>query len=303
MLILSKSLKMPSPLYALDRPNTGYPILNYPQNLGNDPSRTHIVEFIVNDINPPTFNASEAKPGRQFNLFGQSFQISPPSKQIQAAIQLYMPDTVNVSYDQSYQEDNLSDYTVTYYGQALTAGFNSRDKIIEGLRSNPINTLSSNPEILALVRRFADNFIPVDTLLKGQGVAINPQVQLLFKATALRTFQFEFLFTPTSQQEAQNIKKIIQTFKYHAAPEIGGGATNSDLFFKMPDTFNINFLYKGRVNENVHKIDECVLETINVDYAPVGWSAFDDGAPVQTRMTLQFKELAVQDKKQIELGY
>lgn len=285
----------------------------YPENLDSPNSgREHVVLFTINQITPPKYD-SDAKrfkapvtatnPGEQINLLGFDFQISPPTTQIAAAIELYMPDTVTVSYDQSYQEDNLSDYTVAYYGQALGAEFGAKGKVMEALTSNPLNAISSDPKILALIRKFADNFVPVDTLLKGQGLAINPQVQLLFKATALRTFQFEFLFTPTSQKEADTVQQIIQKFKYHAAPTIGGGAIKSDLFFTMPDTFDIQFFYKGNVNNKIHRIDECVLESINVDYAPNGWAAFNDGSPVQTKMTLQFKELAIQDKAKIAQGF
>ncbi len=278
----------------------------YPENLGNDPTRNHWVTFQINETVPAKFgqpNQSATRGGQQFTLFGQSFAISPPIQRLAGEISLYMPDTVNVSYDQSYQEDNLSDYTVTYYGQALGSAFEDRGKIIDGLTSNPLNTLSSNPEILAVLRRFTGDLIPTDVLLKGQGLAINPQVQLLFKATALRSFQFDFLLTPTSPQESESIKNIIDKFKYHAAPLIGTGSTGAGLFFVMPDTFNVIFYYAGAENKKIHKIDECVLEGIDVDYAPSGWATFDDGSPAQIRLRLVFKELNIQDKNKILQGY
>gem|GEM_PF-4468066 len=49
----------------------------------------------------------------------------------------------------------------------------------------------------------------------------------------------------------------------------------------------------------VMTIQECVLESVSVDYAPNGWSAFNDGYPVQTTLSLQFKETQILTKKQV----
>ena len=40
------------------------------------------------------------------------YQITPSLLNAQAYIKLYMPDTMNFSYDLSYEEDNLSNYKV-----------------------------------------------------------------------------------------------------------------------------------------------------------------------------------------------
>jgi hypothetical protein len=48
---------------------------------------------------------------------------------------------------------------------------------------------------------------------------------------------------------------------------------------------------------------ETVLENINVDYGPNGWATFNDGSPVQIKLTLQFKETVIVDKNRIRAGY
>jgi hypothetical protein len=72
---------------------------------------------------------------------------------------------------------------------------------------------------------------------------------------------------------------------------------------KVPFPFKIDFLYKGKENPYVHKIGETVLENINVDYGPNGWATFNDGSPVQIKLTLQFKETVIVDKNKIKAGY
>jgi hypothetical protein len=39
-----------------------------------------------------------------------------------------------------------------------------------------------------------------------------------------------------------------------------------------------------------------------VDYATNGWITYPDGSPVQTRLTLSFKEIDIIDKKKIADG-
>ena len=73
---------------------------------------------------------------------------------------------------------------------------------------------------------------------------------------------------------------------------------------KIPDTFDIEFLYKGARNTNVHRIGESVLTNVNVDYAGSGtWATHNDGSPVQIKLTLQFTETVIIDKNKIAEGY
>ena len=44
---------------------------------------------------------------------------------------------------------------------------------------------------------------------------------------------------------------------------------------------------------------DCVLTNMTVDYAPNGWAAYNDGYPVETRLTLQFKETDIVTKSDI----
>jgi hypothetical protein len=42
---------------------------------------------------------------------------------------------------------------------------------------------------------------------------------------------------------------------------------------------------------------------IDVNFAPNGWSTYSDGAPVQTTMTVTFRENALVDRNKIKEGY
>lgn len=313
----------PTPLGALD--STGqfsYSTIQYPENLGGDDSRKHVVQFFINEVeqssyaedrNVSKYDENTTKSVDTFtfsNGVGNDstayFKISPQKRRLAGSIQLYMPDTMQTSYTNAYQEDDLNDYSIPRYGQALAGLGGDVKNYMTGGSNEKVSLISAatNPNLLALIKDAVGGAIPVDVLLKGRGYAINPQVQLLFKATALRTFQMTFLFTPYSQDEAKNVAKIINMFKFHAAPEVGNAAAGiGGQFFVLPSTFDIKFLYDGVENGYVNKIDECVLENIEVDYATNGWITYPDGSPVQTRLTLSFKEMAIIDKNKITQGY
>jgi hypothetical protein len=82
---------------------------------------------------------------------------------------------------------------------------------------------------------------------------------------------------------------------------------NNGFFMVPPSEFDIKFYYNGTENNNIQKISSCVLETVDVDYAPNGWSAYEvpgeiypdvgrSGMPVAIRLILQFKETEIMTK-------
>jgi hypothetical protein len=122
----------------------------------------------------------------------------------------------------------------------------------------------------------------------------------MFDGIDFRSFQMSFTFTPFSKDEATAVKNIVKMFKTHAAPRIVSGSAG--MLFIPPSTFNLEFKSNGKENENIGKVAECVIESIDVNYAPNGWSAHTDGAPIQTTMSISFKEIELIDREKIEKG-
>jgi hypothetical protein len=128
---------------------------------------------------------------------------------------------------------------------------------------------------------------------------------MIYRGIGLRSFQLTFVFTPNSQGEAEEVNYIIQQFKYHFAPTLlSAKETSSDaMYFKPPSIFSVNFMISGKQNKFLPKYGDCVLTDIDVNYAPNGWAAYDDGAPIQTTLTMSFKETEILDKNKIQKGY
>lgn len=139
------------------------------------------------------------------------------------------------------------------------------------------------------------------------GYPINPQVDVLFRNTNLRTFQFNLLMAPQSQAESEQMKQIIKMFRFYAAPNFTGPA---NALYESPNEFRIRFFYKdtsGAVQENVNipRISMGVVKRVDVDYTPQGeFSTFYDGTPVSAMLTFTFMETKIIGKRQIrEFGF
>ena len=132
------------------------------------------------------------------------------------------------------------------------------------------------------------------------GISANPRKEQIFKDVAFRNFSFTYTFAPRSKKEAEEVKKIIKMFKFHAHPELKSG----NFVYLYPSEFDIAHYFDGEINENLPKHTTSVLESVSVNYAPQGhYNVQSDGQPSQIQMTLNFKELGILTKESIEEGY
>ena len=130
-------------------------------------------------------------------------------------------------------------------------------------------------------------------------------MEVLFDAMALRTFTYNFTFAPRNDQEAFEVQRIIQLFRFHMAPELQGSQSR---FLTLPSQFDIHYMFlskDGVASENnfYNRIATCVLQNCAVNYTPNGVKSFEDGGPTQTIMTLTFKEVELLTKDRIAEGY
>lgn len=230
------------------------------------------------------------------------------------SIALYVPDNVTVQYDVQYQTTGLSDALgQAYYLAQGAASLYDTFKGQGDTTANYINKAGNNPFLRDLLGKtvgtaagkFGGNADQVRELaLQAGGYAFNPQLQVLFQGIGFRNFEFNFVLTPYSQEEAKEIQDIIYQFKYASAPEIKkNNWFQQGMYMNIPDTFDIKFMYDGNENPNVHKIGECVLTNVTVNSTPNGWATFNDGSPVQYNLKLQFQETIIVDKTRISEGY
>jgi hypothetical protein len=352
------------PLAALFGKKTQMNQYKYPMDLGNDPSKMHIVKFDFYKIIPKQFDIKKAyetavasatdtmeKPKETLTAgvakaadVAQNLQayLKPEMKQVTTSVSLYMPDTLAMNYHAEYNELSLMDATngmnriagaVGSVVEDLTRGGLSKENIMN-TASSAIGKYGAEAGLTILDKTMGTNV--KDLGLAAMGKAINPQVQLLFKGVGFRTFSMEFLFTPKSKEESDQVSAIVNTFIYASMPEVES-ATNG-MYFLPPSVLEMKFLMAktgnfsdfgnmlakagnsmvqgvpfgskldtfagstGQENDRLFRVGKCVLEDVSVDYAPNGWAAYNNGAPIQTRLNLSFKEIDILDRSRMRKG-
>jgi len=137
------------------------------------------------------------------------------------------------------------------------------------------------------------------------GQTVNPFIEVAFESMGVRSFDYTFNFSPKSRDETDEVKAIIQLFRFHMVPELKG---TNHRYLTLPSTFDIHYMYQASPEESkentfYNKIATCVLEDCNVNYAPSGVKSFDDGAPTQISMTLRFMETEMLTKQKVNEGF
>jgi hypothetical protein len=230
------------------------------------------------------------------------FNSSQRYRRTTQTIALYMPNTLQFDYIQRYNSTSATDAMGTI--GFLTQGGSTLYET--GLNDSTINNMKSflGEAAIGLFKKTGLISNDFGNIISQAGfdTAINPQVELLYSNPELRTFQFNFNFFPSSQREAESVDEIIRLFKYESAPSIQ--ANSSGRYFTPPGSFDIEFMYNGKMNINIPKISTCVLESVQVNYAPNGFSAFEatppeqivgkgDGMPTQITLQLNFRETEI----------
>jgi len=237
-----------------------------------------------------------------------SIDLSRKTRRAAGSIALYMPDTVNQTVVNDYDQVSLTQ-ALGNAGLVMQAGGSLTQGAIDAAMSGNINfgqtpgSAAAGELAGALAEKtgaFGQGI--TDVLLFSAGYAQNPQVELLFKTIQNREFLFDFKFVPRTKKEAEVIIKIIQAFRFFAAPEIP--TTGNGRYFVPPSEFDIQFMVGEKPNPNLPRLATCVLQGIDVNYGSAGqWTAFEDGMPVEISMQLRFKEVEIMHKELIKQGF
>ena len=127
-----------------------------------------------------------------------------------------------------------------------------------------------------------------DLLARTSGQVLNPNMELLFKGPALRSFTFSWKMSPRDQKESIEIAKIIRMFKQSMAPQ----KTDAGLFLKAPNIYNLEFQQGTKPHKFLPKMKECALNNCAVNYTPDGgYMTYDNAAKVAVEMSLSFQEM------------
>ena len=235
--------------------------------------------------------------------------------QIIKTIALFMPPSVNTSYSVSYADTEVG-FLADAGIQAIDAFFAS-----QAAGNTTLANVQSGFDAAANTLRDATTAVSLkalDTIAPGarsifqatQGTVIAPKFELTFERVARRNFSYTFIMIPKSEAEAQTVQQIVTAFKMAMHPEFVN-STRSFRRMKMPDLIDITYHSHGSENNFIHKISTCYLKSVNVTYGGDRYTAheptvgeFGRGSPPQrTSIALEFSELGILSKEDIEVGF
>ena len=157
-----------------------------------------------------------------------------------------------------------------------------------------------------IISYFAGQAVGANIFTRSTGKVINPNLELLFRGPQLRTFSYNYKFTPRDPDEARVIKAIIRHFKKNMAVQ----RNSPGLFLETPNIFELKYIYSGGGQHPfLNKIKKCALTNFNVEYTPDGsYMTYRDGSMTSYGVTMQFSELTPiysknYDKDTDNMGY
>ena len=140
-----------------------------------------------------------------------------------------------------------------------------------------------------------------------EGVIFADRMELAFKGIGKRQFSYEFKMMPRSQAEADQIQEIIYAFKFNMMPEFVGDTKGRKL--KVPNTFDIQYMYQNAENSYLNKVSTCFLEKMDVSYGGERYKTFDASStnagapPVETTISLNFLEIELITRERVAEGF
>lgn len=317
------------PLASLDASSSPYQFhrLSYPLgNLGEGTRHPHFITFFINARKQSSYYTvpetqtrdresaiqQHAHTTANYNnlllpVVGEKVNFQRKTFRTMQSIRLYMPDTLHWTFRNQWKDVSLTEALPSIFTKGVELASDVIGSIKSGISDG--SSLSSIAEsvlkkgsVLGVEQMGKTLGIDRDVALSSYGYAINPNIDVIYGAPELRNFVFDFVFAPRSTAEANEVLSIIRAFKFHAAPEAASDS-GAGRYFIPPSEFDIEFSVTS-----MGKISTCVLESVDVDYAPNGWSAYAEelhknDMPTNIRMQLNFRELEYMTKARIMEGH
>lgn len=298
-------------------------LLKYPIDiLENQQDTLHITMF---NYRAPLEDLFNPTPGTTVNIaeiFTKGVQRNSTLKDTIGTVILPIPAGISDSNNVEWGDDRMNNMATAVTGAVSqnmlgTAAFQGATGLVGALTNAKLPQGAINqagllfqaggmevfksPEVKAafmsmILKNAQFDVSPESILARGAGVVANSNLELLFRGPTLRQFQFAYRFSPRSEGEAKDVRRIIRFFKQGSAARkvnASGGAGQGSVFLGSPNVFKLEYkTVGGKSITGVNKFKICALQGVSVNYAPDGqWSAYEEGQPVSYTMTLGFQEI------------
>ena len=216
---------------------------------------------------------------------------------------LPIPQNIQDTNAVGWGEDSLN--SIAAFGVGQVKDVMSSRNFVNGLFSSggtiseELGRLVGSGEAQKMANNFfaskAVNILGANTsfaglLARSSGQILNPNSELLFNGVKLRSFNFDFDFTPRSADEGIIVKKIIKEFKVNMAAN--ASKTSDGLFLSSPNVFQLTYKTGIEKHKFLHSFKPMALVNMSVNYTGSGtYATYSDTTPVHMKMQLSFQEL------------
>jgi len=283
---------------------TGSNFLSYPKELGTMDRHKHYVMFFINqqENSQVDFSGGVVPEGSGNRTEATTLQVKrAPTKRLAQAIALYMPAQIELQHQANFGEAEIG-AAVAGAGAALSA-MNAETSKTEMAKALGLSAVENAGDALGLAALDALDATVAPgaraALEISRGKITNNRTEMQFEGVQRRDFSFSFKMLPTSPEEAQTIQEIVTLFRFHSMPEIDDSEGSDGRTMIPPSTFDIEY----HPNKHLHKISTSILTSVSVKFGGERTQFFVDDQPVETELSLSFKELEIITKKRILDGF
>jgi len=141
----------------------------------------------------------------------------------------------------------------------------------------------------------------LDYALQQGGLAMNPFLNLMFRAPAFKTHTFNWKLSPSNQTESETLRRIIAVIKKNMYPSLGGdvagfqnlgitGGIAGSMVLSYPSLALIKLFPK---DEYLYEFKPCVVTSMSINFTPSGTPAFFNStkAPAEVSISISLKEI------------
>ena len=252
----------------------------------------------------------DEKPGIEFSVTDANSRMSRDANRLMKyLIELPIPQDLSDSNSVTWGEDRANALELAALAVAQEAMQGDIGENAVNLAQSAVTALNTGIDIPGLksdtqaavraalsgaaIGALGSNVSPQSVISRSTGQILNNNLELLFQGVNLRTFPYSITFSPRSEDEARIVKDIIRRLKTSMAPKAGEfDGTAGGIFIQSPDVFQLKFLKDDVDHPFLHAFKLCALTGMSVNYTNAGtYTSYEDGTPVNIRMSLTFKEL------------
>ena len=281
------------PLSIQGKRRKAYEDLFYPEDIGS--SKQDRIKFGMRYISG---QRSISFDGNRFD----PLQIeNRQTERIEGSVTLPIPGGISDKNSVKFEGENLNVLQAAGVGAILNpvaAAQAGADFLRNAMTMTPdqlaaaLGSDSGKNIVSALRIGLAQQFTGTNLFSRLGGGILNPNMELLFQAPTLRSFNFSFTMSARSGTEAAQIKKIIRFFKQGMSVK----KSTDNIFVVSPNIFTIKYQLGNTEGDHpsIGRIKNCALTDLNTTYGNGNtYMSYDDPTRTMTqyKIDLSFQEL------------